>query len=495
MPLDPYFPLAPAGVFLAGGIFLLLVPQVLATRLVSGLTAGLVFAGAAWTIAFFFVHNDERPAEYFITDRWMVATNIFIVLVGLPLIAMALGASISDAAGLAARVLIALAGTSALSTADHWAVAGCAACLAIGPLVTIPGQTGKNDPTRLALWFTLAIGLLGLGIAAVWSASGSGAMQSVRSAALAAQTDAVPVLYRVGATLIVCAFAALMAAAPLHSWAAETYEKSGTHGTVLIATITLVVGFVGLVRLVVLPFAGTRPGFGLALPASSVFWILAVVSSTLGSILAVGETGWRRASAFLITAQVGHVLGGLAIGALAVSDVTKPVISGWTVAVAQFAAMAVAVIGMKASIAWIEASRQGVQRVDDLAGAGHAHRPAAACLVVCLAGLIGLPPTAPFWGKVTLLLCAMTNVVTPTLAISVAVVTIGSIAIQAAVLVRVWFILHQPVPPPAAPKVDSVRSDWRLAAVVAGGVAVTLIIFGLWPGPMLDYFGAVTGLP
>ena len=184
---------------------------------------------------------------------------------------------------------------------------------------------------------------------------------------------------QVGVALMVIGFAFKVAAVPLHAWAPATYEGAPLPVAAYLSTASKLGGVLALAAIV------SR------LDAAPVTAALAVLTMTVGNLVALRQTRMVRLLAWSSIAQAGYVLAALALGG---AGVRAAIVYAVFFMILEFIAFA-AVVALRPV-----ASDGG----DMLAyrGAGRRSPWLGAALVLAFAGLAGLPPgLAGLFAKVT----------------------------------------------------------------------------------------------
>ncbi|MFM7180268.1 MAG: NADH-quinone oxidoreductase subunit N [Verrucomicrobiales bacterium] len=201
----------------------------------------------------------------------------------------------------------------------------------------------------------------------------------------------VPDFAMLGILMIVLALVFKLAAAPLHGWAPEVYEKAPARVVFLIAGASKVTASLVLAKLCLFAFpqlAGSaiwgamKPGWTLW------FAVLAVVSMIWGNFLALGQNSVRRLLAASAIANAGYALVGFASGGA----------GGISMAVHHMIVDGLATTGVLVITHRVVATRGG-DSLDHFRGLARRDPWQAAALVICLGSLAGLPPMAGFFGK------------------------------------------------------------------------------------------------
>jgi len=187
-------------------------------------------------------------------------------------------------------------------------------------------------------------------------------------------------LATVGISLLVIGFAFKVAAVPLHAWAPATYDGSPLPIAAYLSTASKLGGVIALVAIV----PRLDPGPLVA--------VLAVLTMTVGNLVALRQTRMVRLLAWSSVAQAGYILAPLAAGA---AGVEAAIAYAAFFVVLEFIAFA-AIVALRAPDAdgGEIAGYRGVARRSPWLGAA---------LVLAFAGLAGLPPgLAGLFAKVTI---------------------------------------------------------------------------------------------
>jgi len=226
-------------------------------------------------------------------------------------------------------------------------------------------------------------GFLLYGMALIYGATGTTKIAKI--AALAAQNGAVAnnTMFLVGMLLMATGFSFKIAAAPFHMWTPDVYEGAPTPITAFMSAGPKAAGFAAFLRV-----------FLIALPTltvqwSDLLWILAVLTMTIGNIIALSQDNIKRMLAYSSIAHAGYALVGFtAHNAAGVSGVLFYLLSYTFMNIGAFAI--IVMIGKKG---------EPNNNVQDYAGFGTKRPVLAMCFSIFLFSLAGIPPTAGFIGK------------------------------------------------------------------------------------------------
>lgn len=226
-------------------------------------------------------------------------------------------------------------------------------------------------------------GFLLYGMALTYGATGTTKIDKI--ALFVAQNGSVvtsPMLV-VGMLLMAVGFSFKIAAAPFHMWTPDVYEGAPTPMTAFMSAAPKAAGFAAFLRV-----------FFIALPALNadwrpLIWVLAVLTMTIGNIIALSQDNIKRMLAYSSIAHAGYALVGFtAANAEGIGGIL-------------FYMLSYAFMNMGAFAIIILVGKKGEQNgnVSDYAGFGVKHPVLALAMSVFLFSLAGMPPTAGFIGK------------------------------------------------------------------------------------------------
>jgi len=215
----------------------------------------------------------------------------------------------------------------------------------------------------------------------------------------AATAVASPLLLAVGLVLLVAGFGFKVAVVPFHFWAPDAYEGAPTPVTAFFSVGPKAAAFAVMLRvfgpfLTMVPVTGVEGKAFALLP--SLFAVLAVLTMTVGNLVALVQRNIKRMLAYSSVAHAGYILVGLAVA--------TP--RGLAAVVYYLLAYAAMNLGAFAVVIWLNNRGTG-DEVDDYVGLSQRAPLAAAALLAAFVSLIGIPPTAGFFGKFYLFMAAV----------------------------------------------------------------------------------------
>ena len=262
-------------------------------------------------------------------------------------------------------------------------------------------------------------------------------------------------------------FAFKVSAVPFHVWAPDTYEGAPTPVTAFLAVASKAAGFVALIQIVYFCFI-VRPDV-----IQPVFFVLSVLSMTVGNLIALRQTNVVRMLAYSGIAQAGFML-----APFVVAD-ELPVQSRQAVVIylVIYAAMNLGAFAVVIAVARKTRSAE----IDSFGGL-FTYMPAmAVALTMFLASLIGIPPLGGWYAKFGVF-SVLIEAETP-LGLVTAIVMAVNTAIAAYYYLKVakamWFddAPDGDVAPVAVPA--------SLTAAVVLSLVVTFVL-GILPGLITD---------
>lgn len=343
-------------------------------------------------------------------------------------------------------------------------------CLALASYALTGLLRGSARSTEAALKYILigaiSSGVILFGMSLVFGVSGSVHLGDI-NAAIAAGSSLQPVLLA-GVVFLIAGFGVKMAAVPFHMWAPDVYHGSPAPVAAFLITASEAAAFAAALRI-----------FMVGLPAlhghwSTVFIVLAVITMTFGNVTAIVQTNMRRMLAYSAVAQAGYIMVGLAVASeRAVSAMLYYLIAYAFTTIGAFA------------VVMLLGKYYPAEEISDFRGLSRRSPLFAFTLAVFMLSLIGLPPTAGFFGKFYLFQAAVAEGLT-WLALVMVINSMVSIPYYWGVVQTMY--LRDGEDRGALPAPAGVR--WAAAI----GLAATLVL-GLFPDQVVELVSAVTVVP
>ncbi len=338
--------------------------------------------------------------------------------------------------------------------------------------------------------------LLLFGFSYLYGLAGTTNLPAILNAFLTTRREDLPLLASVALVMILAGLGFRITVVPFHFYAPDVYQGAHITGAALLAFVPKVAGLVALLRVLgfVLPenllakLAETEhhPGLLLGGQVSSLLWILAAVTMSLGNLLALLQDNLKRLLAYSSVAHAGYMLLGLVVAPHLHAN-GGAVGSGIDAVLFYLVAYGAMTLGAFAVLAYLSTLRRPVETVDDLAGLSVSHASVALLMAIFLFSLIGIPLTAGFLGKFLLFFMLFSGALTvPAGDQSYLFLLLGFIGVLNAA-VAAWYYLRivaiMYLRTPLRP-LEPVRSRAGLATVwICAGLT---IFFGVYPQPLLQ---------
>jgi len=186
-----------------------------------------------------------------------------------------------------------------------------------------------------------------------------------------------------GLALLVVGFGFKIALVPFHMWTPDVYQGAPTSITAFMATGVKAAAFAGFLRVLF----SALPSF--SAHWTEILWVLAVVSMTVGNVIALAQSDIKRMLAYSSIAHAGYIL----VAVVAGNDLGKSSVL--------FYLLAYVFMNIGAFTVLILLGRKGEEHVTlaDYAGIGFKYPLLGAAMGTFMLSLAGIPPMAGFMAK------------------------------------------------------------------------------------------------
>jgi NADH-quinone oxidoreductase subunit N len=287
--------------------------------------------------------------------------------------------------------------------------------------------------------------------------------------------EALPLALAMGLALLAVGVLFKIAAVPFHYWTPDAYQGSPTPITGYLSVGPKIAAFALILRVFVEGLGPLRGEWAL------IFGVLAGVTMTVGNLAALGQDNIKRMLAYSSIAHTGYIMVGLVVFATA-PDPTVAV-DGLQGVLFYSVVYAFMNLGAFAVVAALQRRPGITSQISSFTGLGYRAPVLALAMTVFLLSLVGIPPLAGFFAKMTVVLSALEVGGPVTL---LAVLMMLNAAMAAFYYLRVVVYMYMRTPAEDAPLV-SVGTVTRVGLVVA---ATAVIAIGLLPavtGAFLDW--------
>jgi NADH-quinone oxidoreductase subunit N len=212
-----------------------------------------------------------------------------------------------------------------------------------------------------------------------------------------------PALLYAGAAMMIVGFGFKIATAPFHIWTPDVYEGAPTPVTAFMAAGPKAAGFASFMRVFVfgLPFvvsASNASAGTLHQAWVSTLVVMAILTMTLGNVVAIVQNNVKRMLAYSSIAHAGYALVGF-VAAGAATDLAQ---RNKAITAVMFYLLTYAVMNIGAFAVVQLIARSGDRRtsIEDYSGIGFESPVLAFSLSLFMLSLLGMPLTAGFIGKI-----------------------------------------------------------------------------------------------
>ena len=365
-------------------------------------------------------------------------------------------------------------------------------------LLYLPAKTKLNQEAA-AKYFLLSVlssAILLFGFSYLYGLAGSTNISVIVDAITKANAEVQSPMAFVAIVMVVAAMGFRITAVPFHFYAPDVYEGGPAGVVAQLAFIPKVAGFVVLARL--LGLVGADPHqlpFDTKSHLPLLLWIMAILTMTLGNVLALLQDNIRRMLAYSSVAHAGYLLVGIIVACsypdwqtssknnlLGLNSIGATS-GGVNALLFYLAAYGMMTVGAFAVILALSTPERPIESIDDFAGLGQSHPVSARSMAVFMFSLIGMPLTAGFVGKGLLFLGALgASSGTPVMRIFyqiLAVVMAVNAAVGAIYYLRVIGAMY--LRTPLRPVIGSHSKPTMLAIVV---LAAATLYLGCYPDPL-----------
>jgi NADH-quinone oxidoreductase subunit N len=359
-------------------------------------------------------------------------------------------------------ILFATAGMSLLAAANDLLLVFLALEVLSLALYVLAGFARRDDASQESALKYFLLGafssaFLLYGIALMYGATNTTSISGISQVAGTANAR----MMFTATALLAVGFCFKVAAVPFHMWTPDVYQGAPTSVTGFMAAGTKAAGFAALLRVFLVALGPLQWDW------RPVLWIVAVLTMTIGSVVAIAQVDIKRLLAYSSIAHAGYVL--VAVVA-ASSDGTAASLFYLLV----YAFMTLGAFGMV-----IASAPGGKERLNltSWTGLGQRHPLFAGVMTLFLLSLAGIPPTAGFMAKFFVFNAAVQSGETGLVVVGVLTSAIAAF-FYLKVIVAMWLQDPEPGEMPLGP-----------SPALVGGLAVAAavtIALGVWPQGLIE---------
>lgn len=225
-------------------------------------------------------------------------------------------------------------------------------------------------------------GFLLYGIALIYGATGTTNLKGIYEFVSKSSSLTDPLLL-IGMGLLIVGFGFKVASVPFHMWTPDVYEGAPTSITAFMSVGPKAAGFAAFLRVFLYALSSLQTDW------IWILWVLAVLTMTLGNVVAIAQKNIKRMLAYSSIAHAGYIL----VAMVAADELGTASVLYYMLAYAFMNLGAFGVI--------ILFGRKGEENVNisDYSGMAAKYPLLAAVMAVFMFSLAGIPPTAGFVGK------------------------------------------------------------------------------------------------
>jgi len=355
--------------------------------------------------------------------------------------------------------------------------------LSLGTYCLAAFQRSSLKSTEAALKYYLlgsfAAAILLFGMALLYGATGTLGLDDLGRVMAGDSPTAYEPLAGIGMVLVLSGLAFKVSAVPFHMWTPDAYEGAPTPVSAFMAVVVKTAAFAVLLRVFLVAFPLDSP-----LTAAPAGWVplwtgLSVLTMVLGNFAGLMQSNVKRLLAYSSIAHAGYALVGVVAAGAA-----HPAEGRWLQAEAGAAviyyllAYTAGTAGAFAVVSVCARRNREATAVADLHGFARRSPWAAFALLVFVASLVGVPPTAGFFAKLYVFKAAIEAGLWPLALVGVLTSVVAA-----------WYYLRLIV----AAYMREAESDDVATAVVSararvgiGAAAFLVVALGVLPSRMLS---------
>ena len=303
-----------------------------------------------------FIKAERNHGEYY-SLVLLAVTGMTVVALATDLIVLFVGLEIAGIASFALSGFSKREKRSAEAATKYFIVGGFSSALTLFAISLLYGVSGTTE-----------IAAMGPHMEAMFSS-----IDGLRSAATLATV------------MLIAGLGFKIAAVPFHMWAPDVYEGAPTPISGLLAAASKKMGVAAMFKIFLVGIIVTKADWDVAIG------VIAIVTMTVGNLIAVSQSNIKRMLAYSSIAQAGYILMVLPIG-------TEYAVAGGLFHVLTHAFMKSGAFMVVAAL-----TIRGIgERLDDFKGLGKRSPFLAFAMTIFLLSLAGIPPLAGFASKFVL---------------------------------------------------------------------------------------------
>jgi NADH-quinone oxidoreductase subunit N len=339
-----------------------------------------------------------------------------------------------------------------------------------------PSRRSNEAAVKYFLLGAFSLGILLYGMSFLYGLTGTTNLRSIATALAGQEHDPRLVL---AVIMVVAGMGFKIAAVPFHMWAPDVYEGAPTPITAFLSVGSKAASFAMLLRIFMeaLPamrlspanyaIIGSSASQSVALGWGTLFYVLAVVTMTIGNFAALTQSNLKRMLAYSSIAHAGYLLIGVVAGTA--RGVTAMLIYLFVYAFMQLGAFTVLSLLRREDVIGDE--------LKDLNGLYFRQPFAAVAMLLFMLSLGGIPPTAGFMGKFWLFSAAIESGY-----VWLAVIGVLNSAVSLYYYIRIVVFMWLKNEPTGSEPTTS-----PTLALALGIAVIATLLLGVYPRPLFEF--------
>lgn len=267
--------------------------------------------------------------------------------------------------------------------------------LALSMYALVAMQRDNSRASEAAMKYfvlgAIASGLLLYGISMLYGMSGSLSIIDLKAYFQAQAGLHTNILFLFSMTFLVAGIAFKFGAVPFHMWVPDVYQGAPTAVTLFLGSVPKIAGFALLIRLLADGLDAGQSSW------SQMLMLLGLLSVVTGNLIAIAQTSLKRMFAYSTIAHMGFVLLGVLVG-------TK---DGYSAAMFYTIIYALMSVGGFAVLILLGNRMSDPDSLDCLRGLNDRHPWYAFIMLLIFFSMAGIPPTAGFYAKLSIIKVVM----------------------------------------------------------------------------------------
>jgi NADH-quinone oxidoreductase subunit N len=320
----------------------------------------------------------------------------------------------------------------------------------------------------------LSVALMLFGMSMVYGFTGTTDLNGI-AAALADETASVPLLLG-SVMLVIVGFGFKISAVPFHFWAPDTYAGAPMPVAAMLAVASKAAGFAGLIVVAFIAFEPVADVWG------PMLGLLAILTMTVGNLVALQQRDLIRLLAYSSVAQAGYIL--IPFG---LARTGSDLVNAAAVEAALFYLIAYAVMNIGAfGVAIAVERRTGLRSIADYAGLSSRGPLLAMGMTVFLLSLGGAPLTVGLWAKFAIIEAIAVDITL--FGVVLAAFLVVNSVIGFFYYLRVVRTIWMDAAPAGLPRL---QPGFNLSAVVVI-LMIGTVLLGILPGLVTDFSSTIS---